>query len=462
MTESVEVTAEAASVFNPSNTGPTSNVSQEAIENLPTVGRGLDDFARLNPYFATDGHRRDPDATASRWPAATTATTTSRSTGRSTTTCSALAASGAPGGQADTQPIPSTPSRRCSSWSRPTTCARAASRAAASTPSPAAARNEFSGTGVLVHAQQGLRGRRPRRPRVRHLRRQAVRRQPGRAHQEGQGVLLRERRLRPARDAHRLLGRRQLGPGLRPRGGGAAVPQHPAGAATATTPATSAGVHPRPRTTTRSSAASTSTSASSHRLTLRHNYVEGRQRHLRHPATARRFNFPDHSYQFNSKTNSTVAQLNSTFGSRLQRAARHLPAHPRDPRPRHRLPAGAGAAARRRPAAWRAREQFSAANALDQDIIELTDDFTFTRGNAHASPIGHPQRVLQVPEPLHPRQLRHLPVHQPRPTSRPGLAQQYDYSFSPTGDPQQAARVQGQPVRLLRGRPVARQRRGSP
>ena len=125
------------------------------------------------------------------------------------------------------------------------------------------------------------------------------------------------------------------------------------------------------------------------------------------------FNYPDHVYQFNSKTNSTVAQLNSTFGSRVQRAAPDLPAHPRGPR--HPSPTS-------RRSRWTCAdgtrllagtEQFSAANALDQDIFELTDDFTFTRGN-HTHHGRHPQRVLQVQEPLHPRQLRHLPLLEPR------------------------------------------------
>ena len=58
-------------------------------------------------------------------------------------------------------------------------------------------------------------------------------------------------------------------------------------------------------------------------------------------------------------------------------------------------------------------EQFSHANELDQDIVELTNDLTMVRG-AHTFTLRHAQRVLQVPESVHPRQLRHLRVREPR------------------------------------------------
>ena len=64
-------------------------------------------------------------------------------------------------------------------------------------------------------------------------------------------------------------------------------------------------------------------------------------------------------------------------------------------------------------------EQSSSANELDQDIIEMTDDFTMAR-HAHGD-ARHAQRVLRVPEPLHPRELRLLHVHERRQLSRRAL-----------------------------------------
>ena len=102
MTETVEVTAE-ASIINPANTGPASNVGQATIENLPTISRGLDDFARTNPYFAQV-------AASSSANALSVAGRNNRYNniqidGAVNNDLFGLAASGAPGGQADTQPI---------------------------------------------------------------------------------------------------------------------------------------------------------------------------------------------------------------------------------------------------------------------------------------------------------------------------------------------------------------------
>ena len=51
----------------------------------------------------------------------------------------------------------------------------------------------------------------------------------------------------------------------------------------------------------------------------------------------------------------------------------------------------------------------------------------------------HEERVLQVPQSLHPERVRQLPVRQPRPV-RAGARAVYDHDFSLTGDPQQSAR----------------------
>src|SRR6185295_4248080 len=119
--------------------------------------------------------------------------------------------------------------------------------------------------------------------------------------------------------------------------------------------------------------------SSKHQLTLRHNYVDGVNDIYGTGNSSTRFNFPDAPYQFNSKTNSTVAQLNSSLGlgfnelrltfQRIREFRGHLTTFPQVT---VRLPDGANLVA--------GTEQFSAANALDQDILELTDDLTFTRG----------------------------------------------------------------------------------
>ena len=65
MTEEVTVSAEAG-IINPSASGPATSVARETLENLPTIARGLEDFARLSPYFDAkgSGDGRDPTVIA--------------------------------------------------------------------------------------------------------------------------------------------------------------------------------------------------------------------------------------------------------------------------------------------------------------------------------------------------------------------------------------------------------------
>ncbi len=39
-----------------------SNVDQQALESLPTINRGLEDFARTNPFFLTSAENEDEEA----------------------------------------------------------------------------------------------------------------------------------------------------------------------------------------------------------------------------------------------------------------------------------------------------------------------------------------------------------------------------------------------------------------
>ena len=51
--ETITVVAESNELINPSKTGATSNVSEEAIQVLPSISRSFEDYARTNPYFTT-------------------------------------------------------------------------------------------------------------------------------------------------------------------------------------------------------------------------------------------------------------------------------------------------------------------------------------------------------------------------------------------------------------------------
>jgi hypothetical protein len=118
-----------------------------------------------------------------------------------------------------------------------------------------------------------------------------------------------------------------------------------------------------------------------HRLTLRHNFVSGEQVNNPSKASSSVFAFGDVYYSLKNDTNSTVLQLSSTLGKNLfnelivnYTTIRDKRATGDDIFPQvnvainggYRLTAGT--------------EQYSGANALDQDIIEITDNVTLYTG----------------------------------------------------------------------------------
>ncbi|MCJ7526181.1 MAG: TonB-dependent receptor [Candidatus Aminicenantes bacterium] len=125
-----------------------------------------------------------------------------------------------------------------------------------------------------------------------------------------------------------------------------------------------------------------------HRLTLRHNYVSGSSDRTPSAARSTVFPFGDVYYQMDNTTNSTVAQLNSTLGNNLFNELIVNYTTIRDKRSTgattfpqvnisidgsNNFTAGT--------------EQYSGANALNQDIIELTDNLTWYKGK-HTFTVG--------------------------------------------------------------------------
>lgn len=122
------------------------------------------------------------------------------------------------------------------------------------------------------------------------------------------------------------------------------------------------------------------------RLTLRHNYVDAFDDNFLRSDAA--YALGGGGYVFNSTTNATVAQLNTTLGNQMFNEFRVGYTTVRDnrevpstlfPRVEVDLPAGSctgGGTCR----VVAGTENFSAANALDQDVFELTNDFTVSRG----------------------------------------------------------------------------------
>jgi Carboxypeptidase regulatory-like domain len=166
---------------------------------------------------------------------------------------------------------------------------------------------------------------------------------------------------------------------------------------------------------------------SRNRLTLRHNYVKGLN-DIGSPSLTT-YLTPDGFYRFNSKTNSSVVQLNSTFGNAVNefrisylRGRDLRNGQPNEPKPFPRVSVRMTGATMNI-----GRENFSTANELDQDVWEIHDDFTLVKGQ-HTITIGTHNEIFKF---------RNLFIRDNFGTYTfntvdffdQGLAQQYDYSY---------------------------------
>ena len=125
----------------------------------------------------------------------------------------------------------------------------------------------------------------------------------------------------------------------------------------------------------------------SHQATLRHNYVDGARDQVGDRSSTR-YRFETAIYTIASETNSTVLQLNSVFGSNAFNVGRVGFQTIRDARTTPVIfPSVDIGPIARSPEMAVGTERFSGANTLDQDILEITDDFTFVKGD-HTVTIG--------------------------------------------------------------------------
>lgn len=133
----------------------------------------------------------------------------------------------------------------------------------------------------------------------------------------------------------------------------------------------------------------------SNRLTLRHNYVNARDGDGLSRGSGR-YDFSGREYTFHSVQNSTTAQLNSTLGPDAYNELRLVYTRIRDQReldgrafPDVSIEIdGSGSAI------GLGQERFSQANRLDQDLIELTNDFTYLWGD-HSITLGTSNQLFR-------------------------------------------------------------------
>jgi Carboxypeptidase regulatory-like domain/TonB-dependent Receptor Plug Domain len=445
VSETVDVVAEGASLFTPSANGPAANVSEDAIETLPTVARGIEDFARLSPYFNSQGSGDGSGANALSVAGRNTRYNNIQIDGAVNNDLFGLADSGTPGGQTESQPVSIDAVQELQLVVAPYDVRQGGFSGGGVNAITRSGTNEFHGTAYYFFRSESLVGDGPG-SEPQGL--PAVEGKPIATFDDKQygaslgGPIVKDkafffanvefgRKDRPSgwsidgssgqtfgfeAQAQRFLSILNTKYGYDPGGTSEFIRDTPSDKVLAKLDFNL---------------------SDRHRLTLRHNYIKA-SNDIGFPTSTNYF-FPDFFYKFRDTTNSSVAQLNSTFGGGAVNEFRVTYQWIRDNRdgPTEFPTVFVDVLGIPGPQFRAGRENFSTANALDQDVLEVTDDFTFMKGN-HTITVGTHNEFFEF---------KNLFIRDNFGNYRfssldnldAGLAQSFDYSFSLTGNAQQAA-----------------------
>ncbi len=123
------------------------------------------------------------------------------------------------------------------------------------------------------------------------------------------------------------------------------------------------------------------------KLNVHYNYVNAKEDVLGNRSSSQRFSFDSYNYQFQNETNNFVAQLNSTFGNNIANEFIAGYTTIRDKRGPEGTLLPAIQVDQGSMRYYAGTEQYSSANALDQDIFEITDNLTYYAGD-HTFTVG--------------------------------------------------------------------------
>jgi hypothetical protein len=413
VSEAITVTATADNVINPNRTGSTTEVSEESIESLPTVNRQLQDFARTNPYFTTsltgDGTFMTVAGRNNRY-------NNISIDGAVNNDLFGLSASGTPGGGSGTQPITLDAIQEIQLLISPYDVRQSGFTGGGMNAVTRSGTNDFSGSVFGTQRNLDYVGESERLTQLASFDQTQYGGRLG-------GRIIRDKLFffisgeKNTRDD--------------PQGNRACIDAAECAAIRAARTATPAGQpdpHPGVYTGTPNAyevanflrekygyetgvlgdfpsetisklffGRMDANIGNSNNLTVRHNFVDGLN--TNNPSGAARSNsrfyYPNSVYLFPSKTNSTVAQLNSVLNANMFNEARVGFQTIREHRetPGEIFPSVEIGASQRNGAIFAGIERFSGANALDQDILELTNDFTWTFGN-HSLVLGTSNQIF--------------------------------------------------------------------
>lgn len=432
--ESVQVTAEARTVFDETRAGTASNVSTEVLQRLPTISRSLTDFARLSPFF-NQTSQNSGDAFLS------VAGRNNRYNniqidGAVNNDLFGLADSGTPGGQTSAQPISLDAIQELQLVVAPYDVKQGGFSGGGVNAITRSGTNEFHGTAYYFGRNENLVGKGVTNTKV----------GPFSDKQGGVslgGPLVKNKAF--------FFGNADYARKTTPSGysisgtsgqpwGHQAETQRFLDILKTRYGYTPGGIEEfgRGNDSDKLFVRADLNLSSSQQLYVRHNYVSGLA-DIGFPSQFTYY-FPDNFYQIRNKTNSTVGQLNSTFGTaynelrvsyqRIRDRRAGQPGQAKFPFIQVDLPDGNALRA--------GTENFSTANELDQDVVELTNDLTMLKGT-HTFTLGTHNEFFKF---------RNLFIRDAFGNYRfssldnfaTGIAYGYSYSFSNTSNPLEAAK----------------------
>ena len=252
--ESITVTADANPIINPGRTGAGSNLYRETMETLPSLSRNINDFARLSPYFQTDAGRGGLVVVGKNY-----RYNAIQIDGAVSNDLFGLSSTGQPGGQAGTNPMSLDAIDEVQLVVAPYDVRLGGFTGGGINAVTRSGSNAFHGTGYFFYRNNDLVGDGPLDRPLADFSNKQYGASIG-------GPILKDKlfffvtgRADEAELAVRLLGQRQLGPGLRTPARDRSREEHPERPSTGSIPAGSTS-STTCATATRSSAASTTTS----------------------------------------------------------------------------------------------------------------------------------------------------------------------------------------------------------
>ena len=376
--ETLVVVAESNPIINPGRTGQSTNVSTEEITRLPTISRSLSDFTRLSPVFDTV----DSDTGAQSSGGANNRYNNIQIDGAVNNDLFGLADTGTPGGQAETQPISIDAIAELQVVTAPFDVRQGGFTGGGVNAVTRSGTNKWEGSVYHFTRDQDMVGDGPEDSPLSEFSDETTgfrvggpiikdrafvfvnaeitrRDQPSDFLIDGSGT---DRDFGHVEEAQRFRDILQNTYGYDPGGFGEFI---------------------RKTDSDKIFVRFDFNLTESHQLTVRHNFIDAFNDVDRRSNF--NFQFPDAQYMFQDETNSTVIQLNSSFGSFFNEArftyqtirdSRNGPT--RFPSVQVSIPGGTLIAG---------TEQFSTANSLDQDVIEFTNDLTWFTGD-HTLVIG--------------------------------------------------------------------------